>query len=220
MYGIIESLNEHMQNDLDIQTISKQTEISIRELNRLNQDLWYHGTTIESAENIAKNGVIANYNMGEQLDFGPGFYLTDTYERAVSFISRAPIITLHGDMLSRKNWAIVTFEFNPFNLLFLQKSPYSFHNFSKHNNEFANFVFRNRMYNTRKENPHSYDIIWGVMSDNNPLEIIGKYKKELINYDNAIEQLKKTNSMRQLYIGNQDICNMLKIHNITKEDRL
>ena len=54
-----------MQDQLDIKTISQQTGISIRELNRLNQDLWYHGTTIENAENIAANGVIANsYVMG------------------------------------------------------------------------------------------------------------------------------------------------------------
>ena len=87
-----------MKEHLDIQTISQQTGISIRELNRLNQDLWYHGTTIESAENIAANGVIANYNIGDQLDFGPGFYLTDTYERAVSFISRSPVLTLDGNI--------------------------------------------------------------------------------------------------------------------------
>lgn len=58
------------------------------------------------------------------------------------------------------------------------------------------------------------------MSDNNPLEIIEKYKKESITYNYAIEQLKKTNSMRQLYIGNQNICNMLKIQNIIKEERV
>ena len=68
-----------MENKLDIPTISKQTGISIRELNRLNRDLWYHGTTIANAENISKNGVIADYNLGSELDFGPGFYLNCTY---------------------------------------------------------------------------------------------------------------------------------------------
>lgn len=206
-----------MQNHLDIQTISKQTGISIRELNRLNQDLWYHGTTIESAENIAKNGVIANYNVGDQLDFGPGFYLTDTYERAVSFISRAPILAPDGSIQPRKNWAIITFQFNPFNLLFLYETQYNFCNFAKHNDEFANFVLKNRLYNTEEENPHPYDIIWGVMSDNNPIQIIEEYQKSIINYEIAIEKLKKTNSMRQLYIRNQNICDMLKIQEIRKE---
>lgn len=92
-----------MQDQLDIKTISEQTGISIRELNRLNQDFWYHGTTIESAENIAKNGVIANYNLGTELDFGPGFYMTNTFQRASSFISRVPIITHDGIRLTRQN---------------------------------------------------------------------------------------------------------------------
>lgn len=209
-----------MKEHLDIQTISQQTGISIRELNRLNQDLWYHGTTIESAENIAANGVIANYNIGDQLDFGPGFYLTDTYERAVSFISRSPVLTLDGNIQPRKEWAIITFEFNPFDLLFLRKTQYNFCNFAKHNDEFVSFVFKNRLYSADEDKLHPYDIIWGVMSDNNPFQIIEEYQKNLIDYENAINKLKKTNSMRQLYIGNQDICDMLKIQEITKEERI
>ena len=208
-----------MQDQLDIKTISEQTGISIRELNRLNQDLWYHGTTIESAENIADNGVIANYNLGADLDFGPGFYLTDTYERAVSFISKTPILTSNGNIELPKDWAIITFEFNPFNLLFNSDARYNFCNFSRHNDEFADFVLKNRMYNTRKENHHHYDVIWGVMSDNKPFEIIEKYKKKIISYENAINEFKKTTSMRQLYIGNQNICDMLKIQGINKEVR-
>lgn len=206
-----------MENQLDIQEISKQTGISIRELNRLNQNLWYHGTTIESAENIAENGVIANYNLGAELDFGPGFYLTDTYARAVSFISKTPILTSNGNVELPKDWAIITFEFNPFDLLFTSETGYNFYNFSRHNDEFADFVLKNRMYNTRKENPHHYDLIWGVMSDNNPFEIIEKYKNEIINRETAMNQFKKTNSMRQMYIGNQDICDILKIQEIKKE---
>ena len=157
--------------------------------------------------------------MQDQLDFGPGFYLTDTYERAVSFISRSPILTSDGSICHRKDWAIITFALNPFNLLFTSDTQYNFHNFSQHNDEFANFVFENRMHNTRKENHHHYDVIWGVMSDNKPFEIIEKYKKKIISYENAINEFKKTNSMRQLYIGNQNICDMLKIQGIKKEVR-
>lgn len=205
-----------MQNHLDIQTISKQTGISIRELNRLNQDLWYHGTTIESAENIAKSGVIANYNFGTELDFGPGFYLTDTFERASSFISRIPLITPNGIKQARDNWAIVVFTFNPFTLLFSSNTMYSYRNFPKHNDDFANFVFYNRINNAYNENPHNYDLIWGVMSDNNPSKIIFNYREHLIDRDTAITLLKKSNSMRQLYISNQNICNTLKIQEIKK----
>lgn len=208
-----------MENKLDIPTISKQTGISIRELNRLNRDLWYHGTTIANAENISKNGVIADYNLGSELDFGPGFYLTDTYERAASYISRSPIITLDGNIQLRENWAVITFQFNPFTLLFSDNTKYKYFNFSKHNDEFAEFVFRNRMYNTYKEKPHPYDIIWGVMSDNNPFELIQKYRMGTLNYKCVIDELKKSNSMRQLFIGVQSICNMLKLQEITKEEK-
>lgn len=206
-----------MENQLDIQTISNQTGIPVRELNRLNQDLWYHGTTIENAESIAENGVIANYNVGTELDFGPGFYLTDTFQRASSFISRIPIITQEGVKLARKSWAIVIFDFNPFNLLYSTNTTYSYRNFPKHNDEFANFVFENRMSNIYNENPHNFDLIWGVMSDNNPSKIISNYREHLINKETAISLLKKSNSMRQLYINNQDICNTLKIQEIIKE---
>lgn len=59
-----------MNNDEKIKAVSEQTGISVKELNRLNHDLWYHGTTIEDAENIQKNGVLADYNLGDALDFG------------------------------------------------------------------------------------------------------------------------------------------------------
>jgi hypothetical protein len=64
------------------------------------------------------------------------------------------------------------------------------------------------------ENPHGYDIIWGVMSDSVPPEIIIAYMNKEITYEKAIELLKKPQSMRQLYIGNQEICNKLRITNV------
>jgi len=205
-----------MNNDKKIKAVSEQTGISVKELNRLNHDLWYHGTTIEDAENIQKNGVLADYNLGDALDFGPGFYLTDTYQRAMSFISRKPSITSTGELQHFQDMAIITFSFNPFDLIFQTDAHYSFHNFSKHSEDFANFVFFNRLYNTENENPHNFDIIWGVMSDNNPFKIIMDYKSNLLTKTDAITLLQKSNSMRQLYIANQDICNMLRIKEITR----
>lgn len=205
-----------MQKKDKIQLVSEETGISVRELNRLNQDFWYHGTTVEGAESIKKHGVIAYYNLGSELDFGPGFYMTDTCQRAISYISRLPLITLDGNIQKRKEWTVVEFYFNPFELLF-GGGQYSYRNFPKHNDEFANFVFRNRMSNTDNENPHNYDVIWGVMTDNNPVQIIADCKDNVISKETALERLQKTNSMRQLYIGNQKICDMLNIKAIIKE---
>ena len=201
----------------NIKLISEQTGIAVRELNRLNQDYWYHGTTVESAENIQKQGVIIDYNVGIELDFGPGFYLTDTHLRASTYMSKLPIITEEGNLQDREEWAVIEFEFNPYELLFSSGSQYSYKNYPKHNEEFANFVLHNRTHNVYKENPHNFDIIWGIMSDSNPKRMIEAYRNNVITRSMLIKHLQKPNSMRQLYIGNQRIGNLLRIHKIIKE---
>lgn len=203
-----------MPNNIKIKEVSERTGISVKELNRLNQDLWYHGTTIEDAENIKENGVGVTYNHGASLDFGPGFYLTDTFQRAANYISRVPVIIPGGKLEECKSWAVVEFGINPFDLLFSGKNQYSYRNFPKHDEEFAKFVFENRMNNTHNENPHNCDIIWGVMSDSNPEQIVWDYQNRKISLEEAVQLLQKSNSMKQLFIGNQKICDMLMINNI------
>lgn len=56
------------------------------------------------------------------------------------------------------------------------------------------------------------------MSDNRPDGVILSYKDNTISYEMAIQQLCKPNSMRQLYIGNQQLCNELKIVSVTEGD--
>lgn len=207
-----------MENKLDIPTISKQTGISIRELNRLNRDLWYHGTTIANAENISRNGVIADYNLGSELDFGPGFYLTDTYARAASYISRSPIILPNGSLENLASWAIIEFKINPYTMLFQSQYNFSYYNFPKHNEDFAKFVLQNRTTNCYNQNPHKYDLVWGVMSDNHPNKIVYDYNQGVLSYEESIKLLQKSNSMKQLFLGNQSLCDKLIINNIfTKE---
>ena len=69
-----------------INEISKKYEIPIKQLNALNNDKWYHGTTIDAYHNICEQGVISSYNIGTQLDFGTGFYLTDSKEAASRYM--------------------------------------------------------------------------------------------------------------------------------------
>lgn len=202
-----------------VETVSRDTGISIRELNRLNQNKWYHGTTIEGAKNIEKVGVIANYNYGSELDFGMGFYLTDTYERAENYISKLPVTDTEGNITERNEWAVIEFEINPFQILFSDPNEYKYKNFSKHNEEFAKFSFDNRLNNVYNEKPHGYDIIWGVMSDSLPVQIVLDYKNGEISYEDAIAQLQKPNSLKQLYLGKQEICDKLIITNISKKRR-
>lgn len=42
------------------------------------------------------------------------------------------------------------------------------------------------------------------------------YLNNEITYENAIKALQKPQSMKQLYIGNQAICNMLHISNLVE----
>ena len=201
-----------------IAELSKKTGISVKELNRLNRDRWYHGTSFEDACNIAKEGVIASYNLGAELDFGMDFYLTDTYQRAQDYVSRIPIINLDGTMTKRTGWAVVEFEFNPFHLLFIEENTYRYRCFSKHDNEFAQFIFENRVHNVYNQKPHGYDLIWGVMSDSFPDQVVLDYRNCVVSYERALELLKKPNSMRQLYIGNQKICDLLRMTDILKKE--
>lgn len=193
-----------------VESISKRTGISIKELNRLNKDEWFHGTTIEDAKNIMLNGVDALYNVGSGHDYGPGFYLAPTLETAESYISKLPLVLEDGTIKeARTEWAILKFEFNPFDLLFRTDSKYTFYNFPKYNEEFGKFVLKNWTENVNNENPHGYDIIWGVMSDSVPDKIASDYETGRISYSEAVKMFMKSTSMKQLYIGNNSICESL-----------
>lgn len=198
----------------NIEELSQAKSIRIRDLNYLNKNKWFHGTTIENYENIKHQGVLSSYNIGTELDFGPGFYLTDSFVSASKYMERLPEITKDGIIKKREEWCVIEFEFNPFELLFNDKNNYKYKNFNSYNDEFAEFVFENRVNNVYNEKPHGYDVIWGVMSDSLPTQIIIDYKNNDISKSEAINRLKKGTSLKQLYIGNQNICNTLLITNI------
>ena len=212
---------------MNLAEVSARTGIPVRELNRLNSDVWYHGTSEEGADSLQKLGVIALYNRGNMLDFGAGYYLTDTKERADSYISRVPLIGADYRPVKRKNWVVMDYRSNPYKILFgdpattstddmsmLDRPGYVFRNFPKHNEEFAKFAFDNRLNNVNNEKPHGIDIIWGVMSDNFPDQIVYDFLAGRLSYEKAIEKLQKPNSMKQLYIGNQGLCDMFELKNM------
>ena len=210
--------------------INAKTGIPIKELNHLNRDFWYHGTSLEGAESIKKLGVLADFNHGNSLDFGAGFYLTETKKLADSYMSRVPVIGADGKLTKRTEWAVIEFKFNPYTLLFGSPSEtskdeltvfnglsYTYKNFAKHNEEFAKFVFdnrRNSLESPNSRNVHCIDIIWGVMSDSIPDQVMIDFSNNELTYEQAIEKLMKSNSMKQLYIGSQAICEMLEFSNI------
>ena len=77
-------------------------EISGRVKKVLSQNIWYHGTVFSNWKNFCDNGIIVNHNKdaSDSLDFGYGFYLTPSSERAEDYIFR--MLDNTGFYLSRR----------------------------------------------------------------------------------------------------------------------
>lgn len=190
----------------------------------LSTNRWYHGTTLDNAKKIIKNGVIADYNKGNELDFGCGFYLTPKKDQASSFITK--ILEYNKDKVGeslaqslgiktkynkdKEIPVVIEFDFVPLN--WFEEEEYKSKILNSYDNEFAEFVFNNRMNNEKIQ--HDYDLIFGVMSDSLPIILIQRYKNGELKKDDVIEGLKKQTSAKQLSIHNQNICDIIKVNEI------
>lgn len=54
----------------------------------LKQSKWYHATTLNGWRDICKYKLRVRHNIGNELDFGYGFYLTPILDQAKSLILR------------------------------------------------------------------------------------------------------------------------------------
>ncbi len=168
----------------------------------LKQETWYHATTLTGWKNICKEKVQVEYNKGSELDFGYGFYLTPKYEQAKRYIDRML------PYLPKKNTddqIPVIIEFN-LCLKYLM-NQYTFKSFINFNEEFADFVFMNRINPNNKN--HEYDFIIGVMTDANPIKLLLEFRNGNIDKKEVISNFEKGNSMQQLSLHNQAICDKL-----------
>ena len=102
---------------------------------------------------------------------------------------------------------ILEFEFLP--LQYFENEKYSTKIFNSYNEEFAKFVFQNRYHLDEK---HKYDLIFGVMSDSNPMLLIQQYREKKITENEVIDGLRKSTSMKQLSIHNQELCDIIKLN--------
>ncbi|AQQ55395.1 hypothetical protein B0X71_19700 (plasmid) [Planococcus lenghuensis] len=104
---------------------------------------------------------------------------------------------------------VMEFEFAPFP--YWQKGEVKV--LDKNDVEFATFVTDNRI-RAREGLLHDYPLIYGIMSDNNPAELVSKFRDgELVKKEVIQGILEKTIRTRQLSIHTQDICDTL---NLTK----
>lgn len=183
----------------------------------INNNMWYHGTVYSNWNNFCQNGILADYNKNtsDALDFGYGFYLAPSKERAEHYIISMMDNTefYSGDDIPM----ILGFEFNP--LGWFEGDEYNTKIFNKYDDEFAVFVFENRTENIRGTRQHNYDIIYGVMSDSVPTLEIMKYKMGISSREDVIETLKKPTSMKQLSLHNQNICDIINLKEAYTIDR-
>ena len=174
----------------------------------MEQDVWYHGTTLSGWKNLCTQKVEANYNLGTELDFGTGFYLTPKYNQAEGYIKRI-LPYLYGENKNDHTPIVIEFELNLSKL----ESKYTHEKFLNYDERFAEFVLKNR--NNPDELIHNYDFVIGVMSDSNPVALLADYRAKSLTREELILKLQKGNSMEQLSLHNQEICDILKVRKAT-----
>lgn len=174
---------------------------------------WFHGTTLHGLKNIEKDNIDISYNQGNELDFGNGFYLSLTLEDARNFIKyKIEYSTFSDNDIDRKTPIILEFDINLDTIL--SSYDLNFKSFNKYDRDFAEFILNNRLKAKDFSNKnyysidyyHNYDLIFGVMSDSNPINIIQNYQNNNLTYNDAVTELLKATSKKQLSFHNQNLC--------------
>lgn len=62
-------------------------ELTTKQEKQLGQTQWFHATLLRHLESL-KKGIDVKFNLGSELDFGPGFYITPDFEQARKFINK------------------------------------------------------------------------------------------------------------------------------------
>lgn len=206
----------------------------------LKNERWYHATTLEGWKHLCDKKIDVQYNKGNELDFGYGFYLTPSQQHAEAFIRKIIELKLKQKQVDYSEIegleeitgisqpvsgkddlipVVIEFVFCPYGYY---NSEWEFQIYDKYDDAFAEFVFHNRIKNVAGEAQHGNDLIFGVMSDSIPTQLIANYKNGDVTYEDVIEGLKKTTSSKQLSIHNQGICDTIKVNRVylveTKEE--
>ena len=144
----------------------------------------YHGGTDEIKHPLV--------NVGRQnLDFGPGFYVTDIYLQAKEWAEQmadlrdtSPIVSVYHlrqkDIIDRCNSKV----------------------FTAYDNEWLEFVTSNRM---GKEAWKGYDYIEGGVANDRVINTVRLYMTGFISADEAIRRLKYYKPTNQICIRNQEL---------------
>lgn len=186
---------------------------------------WYHATLKRHLESL-KAGIKVDHNMGHELDFGAGFYITSDLEQACKYINAQVDALNNGmsneDFFNTDREVGIILEFHIDNFVDIFTNPkYNCHYFSTHKHtekdiDFAEFVFKNRK-NTEKLQ-HSFDFIYGVQTDDKPTQLMMRYKEGEIDEQQVLEEFRKPYSFKQLSIHNQSFYDIMKIDKVYFSD--
>lgn len=183
-------------------------ELSPKVIRKLSSTRWFHATTQSNYENILKQGVVVDYNRYGELDFGYGFYLTTEEKCAESYISR--LLQFRDDTNTTTDPAVIM-EYELCPLDWFISNDYNTAIFPAFDDGFAEFVFQNRLNCSSGVQQHTYDVIYGVMSDSSPTALLLQYRAEEITQKDVIEGLKKGTSMKQISLHRQDLCDAITL---------
>lgn len=177
---------------------------------RLISSSWFHATTYSEWQNICQNKIQVKHNLirSNELDFGYGFYLTDSKERAKNYILQY----VKNGILSPQDLLVLEFDFCPAHY----QTPDNWKVFEKYDDEFAEFVFSNRLKNIAGSKQHCYDWIYGGMTDTKPLQIMSDYRDGNITKEMAISEFQKGMSFKQLSIHSQKLCHAMQLKSATR----
>lgn len=177
----------------------------------------YHGTILEFAENITKNGIIVDYiEANRGTDFGVGFYTTNCYRLAE--LTAWTKSSFHKDDNVNNTPVVLIMKYDTSNM-----NDYNSKIFNKCDDEWKTFICANRYKQICENDPSilsnrelKYDVIRGAVADSSMFDI-----KKMIKSNNYIltnnilskmEPFKIDNFIpMQISFHNQAIVNCIKI---------
>lgn len=111
-------------------------ELTTKQEKQLGQTQWFHATLLRHLESL-KKGIDVKFNLGSELDFGPGFYITPDFEQARKFINKQVEVlnrsTSNNSIFDSEEEVGIIVEFRISNFIEIFKNPdYHCHYFAKH----------------------------------------------------------------------------------------
>ena len=159
----------------------------------------YHGTYLSVPEPLAKIG-------RKNLDFGPGFYLTQIESQAKDWA------TIIASRKGRETKAVVNIYH--FNIESAEADNVRIKRFDTYNIEWLNYVVDCRK---GKDLSLDYDIVEGGVANDNVIDTVEDYEKGIITAEQALGQLRYKKVNHQICILNQAVIDkyLLYVESIT-----